>query len=378
MKNFRLVALLMVVLMVGGMFTGCAPAAAPAAPAAAPAPAAAEPAKAPEKLLVGVAMHTLSNPYQVQLKEGAEMFVKSLPEGSAELQVMVCEGSDEKEISNIKSLVARGGKNTILFIDPNQAPNAAVVADICEEAGVFWTSCWSTAEGVYPGQYPHYAMFQSPDDSKSGHDIAIELFKSFKTPNKGKILAIQGELANSAAINRFKGLQKALEENPGIELLDDQSGAWNPQKALTITESWLSKYKDIDGIWVANDGMALAVIQALKAKGLNGKVKVVGIDAIDDALTAIKDGDLVATVASNGWLQAGYGLAYAHAAYQGKIDPKSMGPEKTMIHTSGKLLTSENLAAYEDEFIKNKPVYDYNDLESIILRPMDLPADYKK
>jgi ribose transport system substrate-binding protein len=306
------------------------------------------------------------------------MFLKSLPEGSAELQVMVCEGNDEKEISNIKSLVARGGKDTILFIDPNQAPNAAVVADICEEAGVYWTSCWSTAEGVYPGQYPHYAMFQSPDDSKSGYDIAIQLFNSFKTPGKGKILAIQGELANSAAINRFKGLQKALVENPGIELLDDQSGAWNPQKALTITESWLSKYKDIDGIWVANDGMALAVIQALKAKGLNGKVKVVGIDAIDDALTAIKDGDPVATVASNGWLQAGYGLAYAYAAYTGKIDPKTMGPEKNMIHTEGKLLTNANLADYENEFIKNKPVYDYNDLEGIILRPMNLPEDYKK
>jgi ribose transport system substrate-binding protein len=377
MKKFRLVSLAMVVLMVFGMFAGCTPK--PAAPVSTPAPApVAEPAKAPAKLLIGVAMHTLSNPYQVQLKEGAEMFLKSLPEGSAELQVMVCEGNDEKEISNIKSLVARGGKDTILFIDPNQAPNAAVVADICEEAGVYWTSCWSTAEGVYPGQYPHYAMFQSPDDSKSGYDIAIQLFNSFKTPGKGKILAIQGELANSAAINRFKGLQKALVENPGIELLDDQSGAWNPQKALTITESWLSKYKDIDGIWVANDGMALAVIQALKAKGLNGKVKVVGIDAIDDALTAIKDGDLVATVASNGWLQAGYGLAYAYAAYTGKIDPKTMGPEKNMIHTEGKLLTNANLADYENEFIKNKPVYDYNDLEGIILRPMNLPEDYKK
>ena len=215
-------------------------------------------------------------------------------------------------------------------------------------------------------------MFQSPDNIKSGHDIAIEMFKQFKTPNKGKILAIQGMLANTAAIDRFKGLKQALKETPGVELLADQDGEWNPQKALTIAETWLAKYKDIDGIWVANDGMAISVVQALKAKGLNGKVKVVGVDGIGDAVTAIKAGDMTATVGSNGWLQGGFGLAYAYAALKGDIDTKTMDQAKRMINTKATFISKDTVGQYEKDYITNKPVMNFKDLWSNIEHPMEV------
>lgn len=324
------------------------------------------------KLICAIGLHSLSNPYYVTLKEGAEMFVNSLPEGTAELQVMLCEDDDEKEINNVKSLIARGGKDVILFIDPNQAPNVATIAEICEEAGVYWGTVWSTAEDVYPTNYEHYTLYQSQDDEKAGYDIAKEMFNSFDTPGKGKILAIQGKLANTAGINRNKGLERALAEYPDIELLDSQSGEWNSQKAFTITETWLSKYQDVDGIWAANDVMGLAVIQALKARDLNGKVKVVGINAIDGAIEALKDGDMFATVSSNGWLQAGYGLAYPYAAYTGALDVKAMTAEESMIHTAGYLVTADTVDEYEENFIKNKPEYDYTDLKIAVSRPMEI------
>jgi len=324
-----------------------------------------------ETVYAGMAIRTLSNPYYLQVKEGGEMFVESQPKGTMKLQMLISEGSDDKQINDVKALIARGGKNTILYVDPNQAPDAAAIAEICEEAGVYWCTVWSTAEGLHPKDYKYYVCHQSPDDQKSGHDIAVTMFKNFKTPGKGKILVIQGMLANSAAINRFKGLQKALEEYPEVELLDDQAGDWNPQKALTITETWLSTYDDIDGIWVANDSMALAVVEALKAKGLNGKVFVAGVDGIDDAITAIKNGDMIATVSSNGWLQGGYGLALCYAAYKGEIDTTKMKPEQMMFYTEGLLITLDNVDWYVKNYIENKPKFDFNNYWSVIYRPME-------
>jgi ABC-type sugar transport system substrate-binding protein len=331
-------------------------------------------AVAQDKVYMGVAIRSLSNPYHASVLDGAKMFAASLPAGTAEVQGLLCEGSDEKQINDIKAFIAAHGTNTILYLDANQAPDAAVVAQICEEAGVYWTSVWSMADGVTPPDYKYYVMHQSPDDQKSGYLIAKELFKTFKTPNKGKILAVQGMLANSAAINRFKGLQKALAENKNVQLLDNQAGDWDPKKALTITETWLSKYKDLDGIWVANDGMAMAVIQALKAKGLNGKIKVCGVDGIDDAVTAIKAGDMCATVGSNPWLQGGYGLSYAYAAYKGTLDVSKMQPSERMFFTPGILINKSNVLSYEAKYVKGKPKFDYTNLKSVVESPMPPPA----
>lgn len=326
------------------------------------------------KLLVGVSVRSLGNPYHLAVTEGAQMFVDSLPEGSAELQILTCEGNDEKQINDIKALIARGGKNTILYVDPNQSPNCAAIAQICEEAGVYWTSVWNPAEGVYPMDFEYYVMHQSPDNEQMGYDIAIELFKSFETPNEGKILAVQGMLANLAAIGRFKGLQKALDENPGVELLADQPGDWNSQTALEVTETWLSKYKDIDGIWCANDVMAVGALQALRAQNLNGKVKVAGVDAISDILNSIKEDEAVVTLDINPWAQGGYGLAWAHAAWKGDITPSELDRGMRMFHTKHMIITKENVDEYIKNFVDTKPVLDFSNIETIRTRPM---AEFK-
>lgn len=331
-----------------------------------------------EKLVVGLQIHFLNNQYQVQLSEGAKKFVEDLQADgvNAELQVLTSEGDDQVEIDGIKALVASGGANTILFIDPNQAANAAVVADIFEQCGGYWSSCWSTAEGVYPGQYPHYAFFQSPDNVKMGDEIATQMFDSFDTPGTGKILVLQGELANTAEINRYAGLQEALEKYPNIEVLDTQTAEWATDKALTITETWLSKYDDIDGIWCANDNMAIGALQALDAKGLKGQIKVVGIDAVEDCIADVKDGSMVATVSADGFSQAYYGLAYAYAAYTGAFDPVTAGPDKTMVLTDSVLITKDTVDDFEAS-LTTAPSYDYKDLNAkYIIGSMEIPADY--
>ncbi|NRF95103.1 sugar ABC transporter substrate-binding protein [Paenibacillus frigoriresistens] len=327
---------------------------------------------AKKKVTIGVAINSTENEYWVQEAEGAKVFAATLPAGTADVQILTNEGNDEKQLNGIKSLIASAGKNTILYVDPSNASNTAAIAELCEESGVYWTSVWHIAPGLNPNKYKYYVAHQSVDGVKQGYDIAIDMFKKFKTPGKGKILAIQGLLGNDSAVERYAGLKKALAENPGVELLDMQVADWSPQKALTITETWLSKYKDIDGIWSANDGMALAAVQALKAKDLNGKVQVVGVDGVSAALKAVEDGDMAATVANNGWLQGGYGAAYAYDAYIGKIDPSKMPAEKRAFYTEGFFINKESLPEYKKKFVDNKPVYDFNNLDVPIVRPMVL------
>lgn len=358
-------------------------AAAPASDAATEAPAAAAeaetggddaeaPAASGDKLTVAVSIRSMSSEYHMQYVAGAQAFVDSLPEGTAEVQVLPCDSNDDKQINDIKALIASKGDNMILFVDPNNAPNITSIAELCEEAGVYWVSAWNTPEGINPLSYKYWVAHQACDGVQQGYDLAVNIFDRFKEPGKGKILVLEGMLANTANVERMEGLNKALEEYPDIEVLDDQAGDWDTKKALSITETWLAKYDDIDGIWCACDDMALGVVQALKAKGLDKKVLVTGNDGTTDAVNAVESGDITVTIANNGWLQGGYGVAYAYAAKTGKIDPSAMAPEERMFYTNGVVITADNVADYKKEYVESTPVYDYNDLSFPVARPMEI------
>ncbi len=325
-----------------------------------------------KKVAIAMCIHSTDNAYWNEEAEGGKLFAETLPPGTAEVQVLTCDGDDAKQLSGIKAFIASHGQNSILYVDPSNAPNTAAIAELCEDAGVYWSSVWHLAKGLNPMDYKYYVAHSTVDGVKQGYEIANAMFKEFKTPGKGKILALQGQLGNDSAIERYQGLKNALAENPGVELLDTQVADWNTQKALTISETWLSKYPDIDGIWCANDSMSLGALQALKAKGLNGKVKVVGVDGVPEAIEAIEKGDMVCTVANNGYLQGGYMTALTYAVYSGKLDLAELPRDKRLFKTKAEFVDAGNVAEFRKNFMSGKPDYDFNDLDYPIAGKFEL------
>src|SRR5690606_2351603 len=114
----------------------------------------------------------------------------------------------------------------------------------------------------------------------------------------GGIVALGGILSNVPAIERKLGLDQAIAEHPDVQLLDFQAADWNETKAFEITQAWITRFGDqIKGVWAANDGMGTGALEALRQEGLAGKVKVTGIDGIDAAIQAVRDGEFAGTVA---------------------------------------------------------------------------------
>jgi ribose transport system substrate-binding protein len=112
--------------------------------------------------------------------------------------------------------------------------------------------------------------------------------------NSGKVLNLQGDMANQTAQARNDGLHKVLDTYPDIQVID-QSAHWRQDEGLSITENILTSDPDIKAIFAANDPPALGAIQALKAAG-RSDVVVVGFDGTKDGLQAIKDGTIAADV----------------------------------------------------------------------------------
>lgn len=114
---------------------------------------------------------------------------------------------------------------------------------------------------------------------------------------QGSIAILMGKLDNEGALMRTKGVEEVIAEKyPDIKVLDKQTGNWQRDQGVNLTENWLTAFGgELTGIVSNNDGMALGAIRALKAAGRQDVV-VIGLDAITDALVAVEAGDMAATV----------------------------------------------------------------------------------
>jgi ribose transport system substrate-binding protein len=136
---------------------------------------------------LAISIRTLSRPYQVMYRDGAEAYAKLL---GLPLNVLTTEANSQNGLTDIKAEVARTGGNVAFCIDPNDASDALPIAKTLEAAGVYFVTWWSKPADVKVWDYPHWIAHISMDGIAAGTFTATELFKTLKTPGKGKIIAL--------------------------------------------------------------------------------------------------------------------------------------------------------------------------------------------
>jgi inositol transport system substrate-binding protein len=147
------------------------------------------------------------------------------------------------------------------------------------------------------------------DNSKGGEAQANLIIKLF--PNGANIMHLQGQPGAGPAIDRNKGLHAVLDPvKDKYKIVFEQTAEFDRVKGLSVTEAALSSMKTPpDVIVAANDDMILGAMEAVKARGLAGKVALIGFDALPEALSRVKDGSLTATIEQFPGLQSSKALA---------------------------------------------------------------------
>jgi ribose transport system substrate-binding protein len=308
---------------------------------------------------VANSIRSLSNPYHATWNKGGAAFAKSV---GAEYVTLVTEANSEKGVSDIKALLAKTGGNLVLNVDPNDSPDARPIVEACQKAGAYVVTQWNKPNDLHPWDHnPNYVAHISFNGVPAGKAMAEALVKAMG--GKGGVVALGGILSNVPAIERKKGLDEVLAANPDVKLLDFQVANWTATEALEKTNAWLTQFGDqIGGIWAANDDMALAALEALRADGRAGKVPVTGIDGIQLAVEAILNGEMAGTVAWDPFWQGGMGLSIGYHAKTGKFDPTTQPKEHREFYGKGIVVTSENAQTFYDSNIKTEPKLDWNDI----------------
>jgi ribose transport system substrate-binding protein len=137
-----------------------------------------------------------------------------------------------------------------------------------------------------------FVSFVGSDDYRLARGIAAHLFHHMS--GKGDVLLMEGVPGAVTSRERVRGFLDAAKEWPGIHIAATRTGHFLEDRARVVMTEFLAGGVPIDGVLSANDVMSLGAIAALEAAGM--KVPVIGVNALPEAITAIKTGRLLATV----------------------------------------------------------------------------------
>lgn len=134
---------------------------------------------------------------------------------------------------------------------------------------------------------------------------------------KGNVVILHIQSGNSAEISRTEGIKEVLSDYPDIHILAEQTANGNREYGKYLMEKWLTKFPEIDGLISQNDAMALGAYEAIKAVGREKEILIVGIDAIPEALEAVRREELLGTVFQDAETQGSMAIQVALQAAAG-------------------------------------------------------------
>jgi ribose transport system substrate-binding protein len=212
---------------------------------------------AAKQLRIGVTVYDMSS-FITAGKEGMESYAKA---NNIELLWNAANLDVSTQANQMDQLI--GAKVDAVVVVPVQADSLQPQVSAAKAANVPIVPVNAALNN------PDISGNVQPDDVKAGEEEMTMMAE--KLGGKGNIVVLQGPLGQSGQIDRQKGIDKVLAENPGIKVLAQDT-----------------------------------------------KIPIVGIDGIEDGLKAVESGDFIGTMLQNGTVELSAGLAVAAAIARGE------------------------------------------------------------
>lgn len=165
-----------------------------------------------------------------------------------------------------------------------------------------------------PGVAVSYA---GSSDARLANDIAEYLLAHLQ--GRGRIAIVEGPSDSITSQERVQAFEAAARRHPGIEVVARCSGGYQREPAREAFAALLRAHPHIEAVLAANDIMAIGVLDALQAVGCSAAV--VGVNAIPQAIDAIRAGRMLATADFNAMQMCALATECAIRHAQGEAVP---------------------------------------------------------
>lgn len=288
--------------------------------------------KSSDKIQIAFIPKTLNKAYYTEMESGAR---KAVQQFNIDL---ICEAPEqesdfEKQVSIMEKMVSK--KVDAILIAPSSSKEIAAAIKKANAAGIpvilidtKMDNAIAKSEGI------KVATFVGSDNYNGGKIAAEYMIK--KLNGKGKIAILEGIKGQESNDTRILGFKDDISSSPNIQIVASKAANWDKDQGCSVFKNILASNPDIEGLFAADDVMALGAIKAIEEVGKTGKITVLGFNNSDSAQKAIKEGELDGSVAQ-------YPAEMGRLSVENAVELIKGGSTETNISTRVELITKYNL-----------------------------------
>ena len=232
------------------------------------------------KLKVGVSLSTLNNPFFVSIREGVEEAAK---DKDVETVITDAQNDSSSQNNQVEDLITQ--KVDLIIINPVDSTAISSSVKKANEANIPVICVDRSSD---EGEIVSFISSNNIEGGKLAGEFILE-----KAGKDAKVIQLEGIPGASSTRERGEGFKKATDKK--IDLVASQTANFDRAEGMTVMENLLQAQPDVKAVFCQNDEMALGASEAIKASGKD--IVLVGFDGNEDAINAVKEGTMTATVA---------------------------------------------------------------------------------
>ncbi len=246
-----------------------------------------------DKPTVALVLKTLNHPYFVDMRRGAQEAADRLGV-KLEVQAAEREIDVEKQMQIVENMIQTGIQALIITPSGSREIVSALVKARDAKVPIIIVDTRVDAKAAADAGVRTETFVGS--DNYAGGKLAGEYLVKV-TGGKTHVGILEGIPGHETGDSRMRGFRDAVKSAPGVTIVASQPANWERDQGFNVFQNMLQAHPDIDSVFACSDLMALGAVEAIRAAGRTGTIKVIGFDALDDAKKAIAAGTMEASVA---------------------------------------------------------------------------------
>ncbi|PIE70475.1 MAG: hypothetical protein CSA22_07920 [Deltaproteobacteria bacterium] len=266
---------------------------------------------------IGLSISSLKNPYFRLLVDTAKSTAAVF---NVRLVTADAENRDDKQLADILALIKLGAE--VIIINPTHSATIEPGIELANRRGIPVIAVDRT---VASGN----VLSLIASDNTAGGALAADVIARHLS-GKGRVVEIEGIPGTSATHDRGTGFNTRLKSYPDIQVVAREPGYFMRDRAQAVMAGLIARNIAFDAVFAHNDTMILGAVDALGKSTAATKI-LVGFDGIPEALMAVNQNLITATIAQIPEKMGRLAVTTAIQLFQGETVPKTVVSELELI-----------------------------------------------